>query len=233
MSTYRKNSLSIKAWAEEDRPREKLLLKGKHSLSEAELLAILIGSGSREETAVGLAQRILHSVDFNLHDLGKRSISELMKFKGIGEAKAISIVAALEVGRRRQLSDIKTKPQITSSRDAYQVIAATLMDLRHEEFWILLLNRANRVMSRKQISTGGVSGTVVDAKVIFGKALEFQACSIILCHNHPSGNLQPSQADIDLTRKLVEAGKNLDIFVLDHLIIADKGYYSLADEGII
>lgn len=233
MSSYPKNGLSIKAWAEEDRPREKMLLKGKHSLSEAELLAILIGSGSTEETAVGLSQRILHSVDNNLQELGKRSLAELRKFKGIGQAKAITIAAALELGRRRQLSQIKSRPQITSSRDAFKVIAPLLMDLPHEEFWILLLNRANRVLAREQISIGGVSGTVVDAKIIFRKAIEGGACSVILCHNHPSGNLQPSQADIDLTHKLVAAGKNLDIFVLDHLIVAETGYYSLADEGVM
>lgn len=233
MSAYPKNGLSIKAWAEEDRPREKMLLKGKQSLSEAELLAILIGSGSTEETAVGLAQRILHSVENNLQELGKSSIAELMKFKGIGQAKAITITAALELGRRRQLSQIRSKPQITSSREAFKVIAPLLMDLPHEEFWILLLNRANRVMAREQVSIGGVSGTVVDAKIIFRKAIEGNACSLILCHNHPSGNLQPSQADIDLTHKLVAAGKNLDILVLDHLIVAETGYYSLADEGVI
>lgn len=233
MSFYPKNNLSIKTWAEEDRPREKMLLKGRHSLSEAELLAILIGSGSKEESAVGLAQRILHSVENNLHKLGKSSLSELMKFKGIGQAKAISIAAALELGRRRQLSQIRSKPQITSSREAFQVIAPLLMDLPHEEFWILLLNRANRVIAREQVSIGGVSGTVVDAKIIFRKAIEGNACSLILCHNHPSGNLQPSQADIDLTHKLVAAGKHLDILVLDHLIIAETGYYSMADEGVI
>lgn len=233
MSSYHKNGLSIKAWAEEDRPREKMLLKGKHSLSEAELLAILLGTGSRDETAVSLAQRILHSVENNLQELGKSSLTELMKFKGVGKAKAIAIAAALELGRRRQLSDVKSRPQITSSREAFQVIAPLLMDLPHEEFWILLLNRANRVVAREQVSIGGVSGTVVDAKIIFRKAVEGAACSIILCHNHPSGSLQPSQADIDLTHKLIKAGKNIDVHVLDHLIVSETGYYSLADEGVI
>lgn len=228
---YTPQPLSIKAWAEEDRPREKLRLKGKQSLSDAELIAILLGSGSREETAVGLAKRILSDVQHNLNDLGKRSLGELLKYKGIGEAKAISITAALELGRRRQLSQVRERPQVRSSRDAFRAIAPLLVDLPHEEFWILLLNRANRVMGREKISLGGVAGTVVDAKVVFRKAIEGLASSIILCHNHPSGNLRPSQADIDLTKKLVQAGKTLDVVVLDHLIVTDEGYYSFADEG--
>ncbi len=232
MNQYSKNILTIKAWAEEDRPREKMLNKGKQSLSDAELLAILLGSGSREETAVGLAQRVLKSVENNLNELGKRSLPELMRFKGIGEAKAISIAAALELGRRRQLSEIIDRPQVKSSKDAFNFIAPVLLDLDHEEFWILLLNRANRIISRQKISAGGVSGTVVDAKIIFRTTLEIApASSIILCHNHPSGNLRPSQADIDITRKLKKAGETLDIAVLDHLIIAGTGYYSFADEG--
>ena len=227
------NTFSIKSWAEEDRPREKLLQKGKKSLSDAELIAILIGSGSREESAVALSKRILNSVENNLNDLGKCTVSELMKFKGIGEAKAITIAAALELGRRRQLSDIKERPQIKSSKDAYDVIAPILLDLPHEEFWILLLNRANRVMHRVCISKGGVAGTVVDSKIIFLRAIEHLASSIILCHNHPSGNLRPSQADLDITRKLKSAGQTLDIAVLDHLIISENGYYSFADKGVL
>ncbi len=225
------NKLNIKAWAEEDRPREKLLLRGKKSLSEAELLAILLGSGSREETAVGLAKRILNSVDNSLNELGRRSVSELLKFKGVGEAKAVTITAALELGRRRQLSQLVDRPQVRSSQDAYQALGPLLIDLPHEEFWILLLNRANRVIGREQVSSGGVAGTVVDAKLVFRRAIEGSACSIILAHNHPSGNLSPSQADINLTRKLVQAGETLDVTVLDHLIVAERGYYSLADEG--
>ncbi|MCP3928204.1 MAG: JAB domain-containing protein [Bacteroidetes bacterium] len=232
MATYEKNNLSIKSWSEEDRPREKLLKIGKHNLSDAELLAILLGSGSVNESAVSLAKRILQSVENNLHELGKASIPDLKKFKGIGEAKAITIVAALEIGRRRQLSDIKERPKIQSSHDAYNVIAPLLMDLGHEEFWILLLNRNNRVTGRERISMGGTAGTVVDAKVIFRKALEGKASSIILLHNHPSGNLQPSKADIDITKKLKNAGTTIDISVLDHLIISEKGYYSFADEGV-
>ena len=233
MEAYSKNNLSIKAWAEEDRPREKLLDKGKQSLSDAELLAILLGSGSRDETAVALAQRILKSVENDLNELGRRSIAELTKFKGMGEAKSITIVAAMELGRRRQLTDVRERPQIRSSRDAYDVIAPILIDLPHEEFWILLLNRANKVMSREQISLGGVAGTVVDAKIIFRKAIEGMASSIVLVHNHPSGNLQPSQQDIDLTKKLKKAGETLDISVLDHLIITEGGYFSFADEHLI
>jgi len=233
MTDYPKTNLSIKTWAEEDRPREKMSLKGKNSLSDAELLAILLGSGSREESAVSLAQRILNSVENDLNALGKRSLNDLMQFKGIGEAKAITIAAALELGRRRQLTSVKSRPQIRGSRDAHKLLAPLLIDLPHEEFWMLLLNRANRVIGREQISIGGTSGTVVDAKVIFRKALEGQASGLILAHNHPSGNLRPSQADIDITKKLRSGGKSLDISILDHLIISEMGYFSFADEGIL
>ncbi len=225
------NKISIKAWAEADRPREKLLLKGKQSLTDAELIAILMGSGNRELSAVGLAQIVLQSTNQNLNELGKTTVADLKKFKGIGEAKAISIIAALELGRRRQLSDIREKTQIRSSQDAYREMAPMIQDLPHEEFWVLLLNRANRIISREKISSGGVSGTMVDAKLIFNRALAKKASSIMLFHNHPSGGLTPSQADISLTRKLKEAGKFLDTQVLDHLIISERGYYSFADEG--
>ncbi len=231
-TTYN-NYISIKSWAEEDRPREKLLLKGRNALTDAELVAILIGSGSRSESAVDLSKRILKNVENNLNELGKSTIKELMKFKGIGEAKAISIAAALELGRRRQLSDLKKRPQIRSSRDAYNAIAQLVVDLPHEEFWILLLNRSNHVIGRTQISSGGTAGTIVDAKMIFRKALEVQASAIILCHNHPSGSLQPSEADISVTKKVKQGGTYLDIGVLDHLIISEKGYCSLADEGLM
>lgn len=223
--------IAIKNWNEADQPREKLALKGKHALSDAELLAILIGSGSRNESAVALCQRILHDVNYNLNDLGKVSIDQLQQYKGIGMAKAITIVAALELGRRRQRAEIPEKPTIRSSRDAHQAIAPTLVDLPHEEFWILLLNRANQVTKRVRISEGGTSGTLVDAKKVFRYALEGQASAIILSHNHPSGNLTPSDADLRITRKLVEAGKVLDITVLDHIIVSERGYTSLADEG--
>src|SRR5690606_25007047 len=199
---------NIKSWAEDDRPREKMIRRGKQNLSDAELLAILIGSGSVKETAVGLSQRILKSVENNLNELGKLSLADLMRFKGIGEAKAITIAAALELGRRRQLTAYIDRPQILSSKDGFNCIAPMLADLDHEEFWIILLNRANKVISKERISAGGVSGTVVDSKLIFRKVLETApASAIILCHNHPSGQLRPSQADIDITQKIKRAGE--------------------------
>jgi DNA repair protein RadC len=226
-------SLNILSWAEEDRPREKLLLKGKSALSDAELIGILLGSGTVSMSAVDLAKLILNDVDNNLNSLAKLSVKDLQKFKGIGEAKAITIVSALELGRRRRESEAPKKQRITSSRDAYDIIKPHLMDLAHEEFWILLLNRANIVMKKVQISAGGVAGTVADPKIIFKTALENLCSAIILVHNHPSGNLQPSQADRELTRKMKEAGHLLEIPVLDHLIVTDQSYYSFADEGIL
>lgn len=225
--------LKITHWAEEDRPREKLLLKGKMALSDAELIAILIGSGTVSLSAVDLAKQILQHVEHNLNDLAKLTIKDLQKFKGIGEAKAIAIISALELGRRRKESEPTKKPRITSSQNAYDVIAPHLLDLGHEEFWIIMLNKANVVIKKAQVSSGGVSGTIADPKIIFKKAVESLASAIILVHNHPSGNLKPSQADIMLTRKLKEAGKLLDIPVLDHLIFTDHNYYSFADEGMM
>ena len=225
--------LSITEWAEEDRPREKLLNKGAQALSDADLLAILLRSGSREETAVSLAQRVLKACDNDLNELGRQTPAFLMRFKGLGEAKALTVLAALELGRRRQLTDVKDRPQVRSSRDAYHAIFTTIADLPHEEFWVLMLNRANRIISRERVSIGGISGTVVDARIVFKRALDMLACSIVLCHNHPSGNLSPSQADINLTKKMKAAGQTLDIQVVDHLIISDKGYYSFADEGLL
>ena len=226
------NKTSIKQWAEEDRPREKLLLKGKSVLSEAELIGILIGSGTRTLTAVDLAKQILHSVDNNLNLLAKLSVNDLKKFKGIGEAKAINIVSALELGRRRKESDQPKIIKITSSKSAYDIMKPYLQDVPHEEFWVLLLNRANQLLKPVVISQGGVSGTVADPKIIFKVALESLASSIILVHNHPSGNLKPSQTDLNLTKKLKEAGRILEIPVLDHLIYTDSSYFSMADEGI-
>lgn len=223
---------NILSWAEEDRPREKLLMKGKVALSDAELIAILIGSGSRELSAVDLSKLILQSVNNNLHELAKLSINDLIKFKGIGEAKAISIAAAMELGRRRKESEVIKKVKIASSADAYEAVRPYLMDLMHEQFWVILLNRANEIIRPQQISIGGVAGTVADPKMIFKAAIEHLASSIILVHNHPSGNLTPSQADKDLTKKVKEAGRMLDIPVLDHLIFSDNGYFSFADEGI-
>ncbi len=233
MKTYNPDSLPITAWSEDDRPREKLQNLGRHVLSDAELLAILLGSGSRNESAVALAKRILQSVDSNLNQLGKQTLAELMKFKGIGEAKAITITAALELGRRRQSSDFIERPVITCSRDAYLVIAPSLMDHPHEEFWMLLLSKANKVTSKMQMSSGGTDATIVDVKMLFRKAIEGQAVSIVVCHNHPSGRLRPSQADLDLTKKIKEAGRLIGINLLDHLIIGDGGYYSFADEGVM
>ncbi|WP_375446863.1 DNA repair protein RadC [uncultured Fibrella sp.] len=224
---------SIKSWAEEDRPREKLMLKGTAALSDAELVAILINSGTAELSAVDVARKVLEGVGNNLHELAKRSVKDLSKFRGIGEARAISIVAALELGRRRREQAPVERHRITCSRDAYEELRPYLMDKQHEEFWVLLLNRANEVMRPVQVSAGGVSGTVADPRLIFKVGLEYLASGVILAHNHPSGNLTPSQADKDLTRKLKEAGRFLDIPVLDHLIITDRTYLSFADEGIL
>lgn len=227
------SKLSIKSWAEADRPREKLLAKGKSALSEAELIAILIGSGNTEESAVELSKKILNSVENNLVELGKLDVNALCKFKGIGEAKAISIIAALELGRRRNEQTTPERESITSSRQAFNLLHPILADLPHEEFWLIFLNRANKVIKKHPVSKGGVSGTVVDAKMIFKPAVEYLASSVILCHNHPSGNRTPSQEDIALTRKIKEAGRALDISIHDHIIIANDTYYSFADEGLI
>ena len=224
---------TIKTWAEEDRPREKLLQHGRRTLSDAELIAILIGSGSVTESAVELSKRILHSCQNDLNALAKLSVQELCKFKGIGEAKAISIIAALELGRRRKEIKLQPVEKINTSRDIFNVLSPYYKDLPHEEFWILVLAKSNKLTHKILISKGGQSGTVVDAKVIFKTALEHNAANIILTHNHPSGNLKPSQADISLTKKLVAAGKLLDIGVLDHVIFTDDGYYSFADEGVL
>jgi len=225
--------VNIKSWALEDRPREKLLDKGRHILSEAELIAILIGSGSKEETAVELSKRILINVDNNLNELSKLSVQELMKFKGIGEAKAISIVAALELGRRRKEKEAVKRDKIMASKDVYEIMKPLLIDLPHEEFWLLMLNRANFVIKKELISRGGVAGTVVDTKIIFKTAVDNYASSIIICHNHPSGNLKPSDADVKITKAIKEAGKIMEIPLLDHLIVTEDNYYSFGDEGLI
>ena len=226
-------SFSIKSWAEEDRPREKLLAKGRAALSDAELLAILLGSGTARLSAVDVAKLVLRAADNDLNALAKLSVKELMKQKGIGEAKAITIVAALELGRRRKETAAAQRTVITCSADIYDAIRPNLQDLPHEEFWVILLNRANVVMRRQPISAGGVAGTVADPKLIFKHALEQLASSIILVHNHPSGNRNPSAADIALTRKLKEGGQFLDLPILDHLIYTDLGYFSFADEGML
>jgi DNA repair protein RadC len=227
------NKISIKSWAEEDRPREKLSIQGRRALSDAELIAILIGSGSRTESAVELSKRILHHYDNDLNKLAKASIAELSNFRGIGEAKAISIIAALEIGRRRNDTETKAIETIMSSRDGYNLMRRHLVDLNHEEFWIILLGRASKVLGKELISKGGLAGTVADPKIIFHTALQHQASGIILVHNHPSGNLKPSHQDISLTKNLSTAGKMLDIQIFDHLIITDNGYFSFGDEGLL
>lgn len=231
--SYNLSKLTIKNWSEEDQPREKLMLKGKSALSNAELIAILIGSGNTESSAVELSKQILDSVDNNLAELGKKSIHDLMKFKGIGEAKAISILAALEIGRRRKETEGIEKSKVSSSKDAYNYMYEILSDLPHEEFWVLFLNQANLIIKKERISAGGVTGTVVDARMIFKMGVEQLACGIILVHNHPSGNKTPSESDKKLTQKLKEAGKLLDVPVLDHIIFTDDSYFSFADEGLI
>ena len=225
--------LRIPQWAEDDRPREKLLIKGRSTLSDAELLAILLGTGTKALSAVDLAKQILQQADQNLNNLARLSVKDLIKIKGIGEAKAISIVSALELGRRRKESVSPGRPRITNSIDVVKIMKQDLMDLNHEEFWIIILNRANYVLRKNKISSGGISGTVADPKLIFKSALDHSGSSIILVHNHPSGNLQPSQADISLTKTLKEAGKFLEIPVLDHIIVSDNSYFSFADEGMI
>jgi DNA repair protein RadC len=226
-------NFSIKNWAEDDKPREKLMLKGKSVLSDAELIAILIGSGSRNESAVDLSKRILSSVDNNLNALGKLSLQQLTAFKGIGEAKAISIVAATELGRRRRSEDALELTKITSSKAVFEIMQPIIGELPHEEFWVLYLNNSNKVLHKAQLSKGGMTGTVVDNRIIFKIAFEQNATSIILTHNHPSGKLVASDADIQITKKMKLAGQQLDIPVLDHIIITEKGHYSFNDEGIL
>ena len=221
----------IRAWAEDDRPREKMLMKGRQSLSDAELLAILMGSGSRNETAVDLARKILRSVNDNLLELSRLTIPDLTKFKGIGQAKAVSIAAALELGKRRRGAEPVQRKKITCSNDVFEYFSALIGDHTFETFFILLLNRANKILRHLQVSEGGITGTVADPKKIFKLALEHNATSMILCHNHPSGNVRPSDADIRLTRKLKSAGELLDIPVLDHVILGEERYYSFADSG--
>ena len=222
----------ITNWSEDDKPREKLMLKGKSVLSDAELLAILIGSGSKNESAVDLSKRILASVDNNLNALGKLSITQLMIFKGIGEAKAISIIAALELGRRRRSEDALELKKVTSSKVIFEIMQPIIGELPHEEFWIIYLNNSNKVISKSQLSKGGITGTLVDVRIVFKTALEMGATALILCHNHPSGTLVPSEADKQITRKLKLAGESLEIKVLDHLIVTEASYFSFADEGI-
>ena len=227
-------NLPISAWAEDDRPREKLLLKGKGQLSKAELLAILICSGNKNESAVELSKRILNDVDNNFAELSRLTVDELCKYKGIGTAKAVTIAAALEIGRRRRADDVIAKQKsIKSSKDVYEILYADLSDKYHEEFWILLLDRANQLIRKVNISEGGIAGTVADPKKIFRLALMNNSSSIILAHNHPSNNLKPSENDITLTKSMIKAGKTLEIQILDHIIVGSDNYFSFADESLI
>lgn len=233
MSEETTNPRAIHSWREEDRPREKLLLKGRSVLSNAELLGILIGSGTRDLSAVDVGQLLLASSANNLDELARKTVKELTRIKGIGDAKAITIVAALELGRRRKDAEIVKKRKISHSNDAYEEIKPYLSDKIHEEFWLLLLSRSNEVIRPVQVSIGGMSGTIADPKIIFKHAIENSASSLILIHNHPSGNLKPSQADKDLTHQLRQGGQLLDIPILDHLIFTDRSYFSFADEGLL
>ncbi|WP_417429472.1 RadC family protein [Halpernia sp.] len=225
--------MSIKFLAEDDRPREKFLLKGKSALSDSELLAIIMSSGSRNETAVELGRRILESVGNNWHNLSLLNLQDLMKFKGIGEAKAISISAALEIGRRKSAQEVPEKVQISTSNDAFKVFHPFLADLSTEEFWVIFLNQKNKILGKSQLSTGGINYSLVDVRVLFRKAFEFSCTGIMVAHNHPSGNLKPSEADMKITKQISEAGKILNIQLLDHLIITQSTYFSFADENLL
>ena len=226
-------SLKITDWAVEDRPREKLIRNGTNSLSDAELLAILINSGTKDKSAVDLGRELLGIVNNNLNSLGKLTISDFTKLHGIGAARAVTIAAALELGRRRKLAEVPDFPQIKCSKDVADIFQPLLSDLPHEEFWILFLNRSNKVINRMKLSQGGISGTVTDVRMVMKKAIEYLASGIIVCHNHPSGNLNPSESDSKITQKIKEAGNLMDIPLLDHLIISDKDYYSFADNGLL
>jgi len=230
---YSTNNQSIKLWAEDDRPREKLLLKGKQALSDAELIAILIGSGTKNESAVALAKRILASVHNNLNALGKLSENDLMSFKGIGEAKAISIITALELGRRRRIEEATIETKIKDSKSVFELMQPLIGEASTEEFWVICLNNSHKIIKKICLSIGGITGTVVDVRMVFKNAVALHATALILCHNHPSGALKPSESDIQLTKKMKSAGETLDIKVLDHIIITEKSYFSFADEGLI
>ena len=224
-------NFSIKYWSEDDKPREKLMLKGKAVLSDAELLAILIGSGSRNESAVELSQRILSNSNNNLNSLAKLTIKQLMEFKGIGEAKAITIIAALELGKRRREEEPQELIQITTSKITFQIMQPVIGDLLHEEFWVLYLNNSCKVIYKSQLSKGGITGTIVDIRMVFKIALEQNATFVVLAHNHPSGDPNPSPEDFKITKKLQNAGEIVDVKVLDHVIVSDKSYYSFADDS--
>jgi DNA repair protein RadC len=225
--------LTIKSWAVEDRPREKLMLQGKEKLTDAELITILIGSGTKEESALELSKRILSSVNNNINQLASLPLEKLMEFKGIGEARAINIITALELGKRRHFTQVKQKSKIKSSKDVFRIIHPIIGELEHEEFWVLFLNNSNKVISKKQLSKGGITATMVDVRLLFKRAVELTSVGVIVCHNHPSGKLSPSNSDKQLTAKIKKAGDTLDIKLLDHLIITQKEYFSFADNGLI
>jgi DNA repair protein RadC len=231
--SYSVSLTGIKSWAEDDRPREKLLLKGKSVLSDAELLAILIGMGTRDHSAVDLAKIILHSVDNDLHKLAKLGVNDLKKIKGIGEAKAISIIAAMELGRRKRENDRPLRTFITNSKSIYEHLKPFLSDLPHEEFWIICLSRRMEILKTIHISTGGMASTLADPRIIFKHALENSSSSLVLCHNHPSGSLKASEDDCRLTKKLVEGARLLDINIIDHIIFTDNGYLSFSDQSML
>lgn len=223
----------MKQWNPMDRPREKLLQSGRLSLSDAELLSILIGTGNRKESALDLARRILGASDQSLNRLAGLSVKDLTRFDGIGKVKALTIITALELGRRRRAEGHAEKPKIVSSQSVFELMQPLIGDLNHEEFWILYLNGANRVQARRQLSKGGMTATLVDVRIIFKLAMQHEATSIILCHNHPSGNLTPSEADKSLTDKIIRGGRLLDIKVVDHVIITEQGHFSFVDEDLI
>lgn len=231
MGDYSKQG--IKNWAVEDRPREKLISRGISSLTDAELIAILISSGNSNESAVELSRRIMDSIHHNLHELGKLNCEELMRFRGIGAAKAVTLIAAIELGRRRNQSEALKKGQIKESRDAANFLRPEIGDLAYEEFWVLFLDRQNKVIDKQKLSQGGITGTVIDVRLVLKSALEKHATSLIFCHNHPSGNLEPSDADKKITRQLKEAAALMEIPVIDHLIVTQSGFFSFADEGML
>ncbi|MXP05675.1 JAB domain-containing protein [Apibacter sp. B3706] len=225
--------MNIKSLAEEERPREKLLLRGKQSLSDAELLAIILGSGSKSESSITLAQRILSSVNHNWNELAKLTIRDLCKFNGVGKVKAIEIITSLEIGRRKSLQQALKKEKISSSKDAYNILQPIIGDLMIEEFWVIYLSRSNKILSKEKISQGGITGTMVDNRLIFKHAIELNAVSLIISHNHPSGNIQPSNSDIQITHEIKKAGNLLNITLMDHLIVTQTSFFSFADENLL
>lgn len=225
--------MNIKSLAEEERPREKLLLRGKQSLSDAELLAIILGSGSKSESSITLAQRILSSVNHNWNELAKLTIRDLCKFNGVGKVKAIEIITSLEIGRRKALQQALKKEKISSSKDAYNILQPIIGDLMIEEFWVIYLSRSNKILSKEKISQGGITGTMVDNRLIFKHAIELNAVSLIISHNHPSGNIQPSNSDIQITHEIKKAGNLLNITLMDHLIVTQTSFFSFVDENLL